>query len=95
MSISSRIDGWPTDHGPLLTLHELGLHDDLNQRPKWLHYPRTETGEGIENYHATTNFLTSEPLRALASLTLEGWQVFVDPDERGLRIKITPGRKTP
>ena len=89
MSIPPRADGWPTDTGPLHTLHELGLHDDL----KWLHYPYTDTYNGVENFHAKTSFLSNEPIRALAAISLEGFQVFVDPDQAGLRIKIIPGKR--
>ena len=92
MSISPRVDGWPTDSGPLRVLHELGLHDDLELLPKWLHHAYSDTYNGVENFHGSTNFLSNEPLRALAAISLEGWQVFVDPDEAGLRIKIIPGR---
>ena len=95
MSISPRADGWPTDSGPLHTLHELGLHDDLEFHPRWLHHAYSDTYNGVQNFHGSTNFLSNEPLRALAAISLEGYQVFVDPDEAGLRIKIIPGRGRP
>ena len=91
----TRTEGWPADHGPLHILCQLGLHNDPNQRPNWLHYPRTETYAGIETHHATTKFLSNDSLRSLAALTLEGWQVFIDPADRGLRIKVSHEKQTP
>ncbi|TFD25867.1 hypothetical protein [Cryobacterium lyxosi] len=90
MSITTSSRGWPADHGPLVTLIALGLHDDPTQRPNWLHYPRTETRERVESYHASTKYLNRHSLRALASLTLEGWLVYIDPEieHASLRIKV-------
>ena len=92
MKISPRVDRWPTDSGPLYTLHELGLHDDLEFNPKWLHHAYSDTYQGNQAYYGSTSFLTNGPVRALAAISLEGFQVFVDPDGAGLRIKIIPGR---
>ena len=82
--------GWPADYGPLVTLTALGLHDNPTQRPDWLHYPRTEIRDDAESYHASTKYLNRHSLRALASLTLEGWLVYIDPEieHASLRIKV-------
>jgi len=81
--------GWPADRGPLKTLHEAGLIPYPAFRPRWLHYPKIQHSNGKEVYRASTKFMNKDGLRALAALTLEGWEVHVNPMADELDIKIT------
>jgi len=86
----TRIDGWPSTTGPLLTLQRMGIHPNPKQRPRWLSFPKTQDDNGFATYKGSCKFMNKEGLRALAALTLEGWDVHLNPTTAGeIDIKIT------
>lgn len=87
--MSTRTDGWPATTGPLVTLQRIGLVKDARRRPAWLSFPKTEDHGEFIAYKASCKFMNKEGLRALAALTLEGWDVHVNPANGEFDIKIT------
>jgi hypothetical protein len=88
----TKTDGWPTDTGPLHTLHQLGLTPWAGYRPIWLHYPKVRTSNGRTFYTGSSRFLFNEGIRALAALSLENYTVKIfpaGPDQLEFRIEAT------
>ena len=79
---ANEIGGWPADRGPLKALHELGLIPDPNVQPSWVGQARWHPNPKLPDrptYRGTSRFLNQNGIRHLAALTLEGWEVFINP----------------
>lgn len=65
---------WPTDHGPLATLRQLGLHTS-HEPPTWLRNMDVK-GSDDPAYVASPAFLNDHAIQQLAALSLAGYQVY-------------------
>jgi len=88
-------NGWPGHKGPIDSLNKIGLWPNRTEYPTWIRSPHLELDlYGRESYMAGAAFLSDTALRALAALTFEGWNVFIDSTDLGLKFKITRKSKT-
>jgi hypothetical protein len=93
LEYTTRVVGWPSDSGPLPTLHKIGLLPDVNSRPVWVSHPKTLTDvTGAITYKGFARFMNAQGLRALAALTLEGWAVTVNANGENLDFTIRRAR---
>lgn len=68
---------WPTDHGPLHTLTELGIIPRPTAHLRWVNFPKTVNEDGVTLWKCSTRFLFTDALRALAALSFEGYRIDV------------------
>lgn len=85
---TAQTPGWPTDRGPIATLALLGL---IKAPPiNWLRSPTTSETRNGTSWRFAPVFLRAEAIRALAALTLEGYEVQIDPHhETGQLLHVT------
>lgn len=89
-----RVDNWPTDSGPLLDLHAVGLLPDVDAQPAWLRYAKTLTDSaGGVTYKGSAQHVSGEGLRALAALTFEAWAVSITATTGGRWLEFTIRRE--